>query len=173
MRKEKIILSVIVLTSLILSFLCIHNGHDWGDDFALYIEQAKAITNHSLSKLLVINKYLLNNSDATISPYLYPNGFPLLLTPIYLIFGMNFIAMKILCVLFFIAALPLIYLLFRNKFDTAVYPLLIVAAIALQGVFITFTDNISSDLPFLFFSILSLVLIERCKGTYEAQNLKS
>ena len=163
MKKEKIILSLIILLSLFLSLLCIHNGHEWGDDFALYIEQAKAINTHSLHTLYLHNKFLLDNSDTVISPYLYPNGFPLLLSFIYRVAGMNFIVMKCFCAIFFIASLPLLYILFKNKFTNSFYPLLIVSAIALQGVFISFSDNITSDLPFFFFCILSLVLIENSK----------
>ena len=166
MPSEKAIIGLIMLTTFILAAFCIHCGHDWGDDFALYIQQAQAIQHHSLHQLYTQNKFLLDHSDTVISPYLYPNGFPLLLSGLMIFAGMNLMAMKWMCALFFIASIPITYSLFKNKFESKYYPILIVAAIALQGVMLSLTDNVISDLPFFFFCMSGLMMMEKSKKLY-------
>jgi hypothetical protein len=80
-RRYVLGLSLVIVSSSALALLCIHKGHNWGDDFAQYIEQARAINNHSLDSYLQINRYAMDHSDHVVGPYLSPNGFPLLIAP--------------------------------------------------------------------------------------------
>lgn len=157
------IAAILALTS-VLIYLCIQPGHNWGGDFALYISQSKAILNGSLFELYEQNKFSMQHSIKEIGPYLYPNGFPLLLSPVLFFFGLNFIALKFFCALFFLCSIPLIVKLFKNYFSTPIYALIITSIIAFHFEFISFTDNVLSDLPFLFFSLLSFILMQR-KGS--------
>ncbi len=160
-NKEKLILTVIITVSSVLAVFCIKNGHSWGDDFSLYIAQAKSIINFSINDLYRLNKYSMQNSLYDIGPYLYPNGFPLLLSPVYYLFGLNFIVMKGFCSIFLILSIPLIYRLFKPYFSNSFYVFFIIAGYAFHNEFITFSDNILSDLPFFFFSILTLLLMKK------------
>jgi len=94
---------------------CIHDGHEWGGDFALYIEQVQAINEGSVGELYAANKYAMDNSDYEVGPYLYPFGFPLLLWPVLKVIGIHFIALKIYCGLFLLLSIPLISALFRAR----------------------------------------------------------
>jgi hypothetical protein len=153
-----------MITTGVLVSLCINNGHNWGDDFALYIEQAKSILNSSEFSLYQLNKYAMQNSIYTLGPYLYPYGFPLLLCPVYYFFGLNFTIMKGFCGLFLIMSIPLIYRLFRPYFPNAYFCFFIIPFIAFHKEFITSSDNVQSDLPFLFFSLLTIVLMKKSNG---------
>lgn len=102
----------------------------------------------------------MDNSVDLLGPYLYPQGFPLLISPVYFLFGPNFLAIKGFILFFFIGALFLIYKLFEGKFNDKTSALLLVAGIAFHPEFITFGDNILSDFPFFFFSMLCLLCIE-------------
>ena len=44
----------------------------------------------------------------------YPFGFPLLLAPVYYLFGLDLVAMKIFCLMFFVFSIPLVFHLFKH-----------------------------------------------------------
>ncbi len=163
--NASIYLALLMGFSALLCFLCIHQGHVWGDDFSLYIAQAKSLLEGTTDNLLQKNIYLTDNSEilegGPIGPYLYPVGFPLLLSGVYAVKGLDFFAMKIYCSLFFIVALPLIYHLFSAKFKDKKYGLLLTIYIALNFAFLSFMDNVLSDMPFFFSVILGMYLIEK------------
>ena len=164
MRREILILVLLMVISVFLTNLCIHEGHNWGGDFSLYVAQAKALVEGNMDVLLEKSAYTNNHSDVILGPYLYPIGFPLLLSPVYYFFGLDFLAMKMLCAGFFILCLPLIYFFFRSKLTTSAYALFVVAGVGLHESFLTFTDNVLSGLPFLFFLLLSFYFLERSRN---------
>lgn len=158
---EYILLFIIVSVSAILVFFCIHDGHDWSGDYALYIEQTQAIFNGSIDTLYEVNKYSTDRAYRVQGPYLYPMGFPILLALPYSFFGMNFIALKLFCALFFLGALPLYFYLFKASFEQYFYALCIVIFIAFHIGYIAFCDNVLSDLPFFFFCALTFLQLQR------------
>ncbi|MCH2023619.1 MAG: phospholipid carrier-dependent glycosyltransferase [Saprospiraceae bacterium] len=163
--SEKHILTITLIIALILSFLCIDQGHNWSDDFALYISQCKALLNGNIYELYHTNRFSMDNSYAHTGPYLYPLGFPILLLPVYLIFGLNLYIMKVYCLLFFVASLPLIYLIFKKLTPEKNIPLAITMLIGFNYHFLRFSDNVLSDLPFFFFSLLSIYSIQKHERT--------
>lgn len=159
-----IFLLAIIGIAAFFSVLCIHEGHNWGDDFALYIEQAKAFKNSSMENLFEMNKFSMDHSKRVIGPYLYPPGFPCLLSFILEIKGIDFVILKLFCSAFFVGSLFLVYLLFGSAFKKSYYSLFIVAGVAFHSAFLTFSDSVLSDFPFLFFCLLSLYLIQNAKA---------
>lgn len=139
--------------------LVLNDGHDWRGDFAMYVSQAQSILDGSIRELYVMNVYAMDHSETVLGPYLYQFGFPLLLAPVLALFGLNFFALKWLCSIGLIFSIPLMFRLFQPHFRSSFYPLLICAVIAFDSAYIIFCDSILSDLPFLFFSTLALVLI--------------
>jgi hypothetical protein len=162
-KNEWFFLSLVIICSLVFASLCIHKGHNWGGDFSLYISQAISVNHNSLFDLYNQNKFSMDHSEILFGPYLYPMGFPLILSVVYLFAGMDFVIMKWVGALFFLASLPLIYLIFKNYFTERKYAFALLVCIALHENFLTFTDNVLSDLPFLFFSLLAIYLMERSK----------
>lgn len=142
-------------------YCIVDDGHDWRGDFAMYISQAQSITDGTLLELYNKNVVTMQLSDTELGPYLYPMGFPLLLAPVLLIFGLNFYLLKALCCAALVLSIPLIYRILRPSISSAQLAILsVIPAIFYQEV-ITFGNSILSDLPFLFFSVLSLTVIER------------
>jgi len=162
---------LITLTAGLLCLVSIHAGHDWGGDFALYIEQARSILDGTLEQLFVANKYSMDNSSKLMGPYLYPSGLPLLLAPVYHYLGLNFIVLKVFCSLFFVLSVPVIFYLFRDGFQDVFYAFFITIMIGFHSRFIYYTDRIFADLPFLFFSLSSLLLMQRRRTGYLGQCL--
>ena len=147
----------------VLGFCCMDTGHNWSDDFALYLSQTQAIVEGNSSELLQANYFAMEHSYAHVGPYLYPNGFPILLLPIYAFWGLHFGLLKTYCLLFFVASIPLVYRIFRQLKCSTNQALSITLLVAFNYHFIRFSDHILSDLPFLFFSLLSYHQIQRVR----------
>ncbi len=166
--SEKNILFLTSMLVFILGLLCIDEGHNWADDFAMYVSQCQALQEGSMQELFERNRYAMDNSYAHTGPYLYPNGFPLLLLPVYSFFGVEtqciaslLWAMKVYCWLFFVAALPFIYLIFKQLGCSSRHSSAIVLLVGFNYHFIRFSDNVLSDLPFFFFSLWSFYCIQK------------
>lgn len=151
--------TLLMIVASALVFGTLTNGHDWGDDFAAYIMQAKSIATHSTHDFMDANRFTIDRSSATIGPIAYPWGVPLLLGLVYKIFGLNFIALKIVASLSYLFFLMLLWF-GLGKDHKVFWRVSLVGLFALNPTMLAFTDQIVSDLPFLFFSTLSIVLID-------------
>ncbi len=151
----------------------LHDGHDWGDDFALYLSESKTIiTAGSFDKLFNDNKFIVDHSQVILGPYLYPIGFPLLISPIYKLFGLNFIALKIYLIIFFIGSIAMFFLLAKKAFPKDSFLILLtVGIISINYNYLFFLDNIASDVPFMFFSFLCLYLMYKAPEKKLIQNI--
>ena len=154
------LLSVIVLISLIVGASTLTRGHQWGDDFAWYIVQAKSILDGTLDEFMEQSAFTNQQSTTHLGPLAYPWGYPLLLTPVYAIKGISPLALKLPALVFFAGFLVCLYLLMRERL-TQTESLLIVVLFAFNPMLLQFLDQILSDIPFLFFSTLSLLLMTR------------
>jgi len=159
-QKNSYVLFLIILgCSGILVFANLTQGHNWGDDFASYIMQAKSIVDFTPHNFIESNRFTIEQSSNILGPIAYPWGFPLLLAPFYSIFGLNLIAFKMVGALSFILFLGVLWHGFRKVHPPFIL-LCLVCFFALNPVLLKYTNNILSDLPFLFLSTLSIVLIQ-------------
>ncbi|TRX57794.1 hypothetical protein FNH22_15415 [Fulvivirga sp. M361] len=158
---QRSILLLIMFAVGVFSLLCIHDGHVWGGDFALYVSQAKAILNGTAHELYKENLFTTLHSVGVIGPYLYPYGFPVLISVLYYFVGMDFVLLKCYCTLFFILSVPLFYKLIGQSTENKLLALLVIFGVAFHPVYLQFSDSIFSEFPYLFFSLLSLISITR------------
>lgn len=152
------LLIIILLLSIVIGSSHLTRGHEWGDDFASYIMQAKSIVNGNMQNFIEHNSFTIYQSSSQIGPVAYPWGYPLILTPIYAIKGISPLALKLPGLFFFTGFLICFYLLMRTRL-TQIESLLLISLFAFNPVLIDFLDQILSDIPFLFFSTLALVLM--------------
>src|SRR6266540_6246231 len=152
------ILFVILLVSLVIGACTLRRGHEWGDDFAWYNLQAQSILNGTTAEFMQTSAFTNNESTTYVGPLAYPWGYPLILTPAYAIKGINPLALKIPALFFYAGFLVCLYLLLKARLTEA-ESLLIVGLFAFNPMLLQFLDQILSDIPFLFFSTLSLWLI--------------
>jgi 4-amino-4-deoxy-L-arabinose transferase-like glycosyltransferase len=132
----------------------IREGHDWGDDFSMYIRHAQNIAR---GEPYAETGYIYNPQNPDIGPRLYPPGFPVFLAPVVGIFGLDLRPMKILVLAFFIGSLLVMISLFRNVLSMS-YVAVLVLIVGLNPLFWELKDHVLSDIPFLFFALLSLRL---------------
>ncbi len=128
----------------------IRQGHNWGDDFSMYIKHAINICE---GKPYQETGYIYIPSR--LSPKSYPPIFPLLLAPIYKVFGLNLTAMKVELIIIFLISLLIIFLNFYQYLGYY-YSAIMLLIISFSPYFWDFKDNILSDLPFLLFTYLIL-----------------
>jgi len=159
-KKNLFFLGLIVLISSTISFCVLTRGQTWLDDFASYIMQAKSILNGTMAEFVRRNAFTVNQSSYPPGPAAYPWGFPLLLSPVYAVFGMNALALKLVNTLFFGLFLIVFFGLARTRL-TDVESLLLTAALAFNPALLLAHDQILSDIPFLFFCALGIFLIDR------------
>lgn len=160
-QHETKLLFVLLFIVGIIIFFTLEDGHVFGGDFAQYIEQSQAIISGDTKALYDLNFYTMENSDRNIGPYLYPVGFPLLLTPLTLLFGINFLAYKTYTLVFLLLAWWMTFILFKSRFKKPTWPLLITLMLLFNYYFIVFLDLIGSDVPYLFFALLGIWLIQQ------------
>ena len=132
----------------------IRPGHIWGDDFAMYVRHAQNIVE---GRPYADTGYLFN-PHAPVSPRMYPPVFPLLLAPVYRIFGLNLIPMKLEQVVFFVFTLAAVYAFWLRDLGQK-YALALVAILGFSSVFWDAKDNVLSDFPFLLFFYVVALLV--------------
>ena len=160
MKREKRLLVLLLVVLGIINISLFRKGHPNASDHAAYLIQTKSIVEGSVEKYSEMANFRKNNSIVIISPALYPWGFPLLLSPIYAIWGMNLFAHKTFIYIFFLVSCYFIYLLFKNKLNTK-YIFSIIILICFNPYFFFFKDWIVSDIPHMMFALMSMYLIDR------------
>lgn len=126
----------------------LRQGHYWGDDFALYIHHARNLS-EGLPYMATGN--IPNPQVPHLGPLFYPPGYPLLLSPVYKLFGLNLTALKTATVLSFVCSLLFVFLLFRDRLPYW-WNIALVACFGLNPFVWGARDEITSDLAFMLFT---------------------
>ena len=153
MKKLFEYLLVIGLLSPLL-FINIRDSHDWGDDFAGYVRQAKNIAE---GKPFYQSKFEYHEYNPSYSPPSYSYGFPMLLSPVIKAWGMDFKAMDRFMALWLVAWALLIFYYLRRHFSLFT-SLAFILLFFLNPFFFDFKASIISDLPFSFLFLLFILL---------------
>jgi hypothetical protein len=133
----------------------LRSGQPWHDDFALYVLHARNLVE---GRAYGETGFVYNPADPWHSPRVYPPGFPLLLAPLYALFGLNLDALRLVVIASAIAAVATFVALIRPLLP----PRLVLPAAALfafQPFLLRFKNLLLPDLPFLLFVLLSLHLL--------------
>ena len=150
----------VILCSGILQWATLTKGHDWGDDFASYVMQARSIVEGTERAFIEGNRFTVERSTRMIGPVAAPWGTPALLAPLYKVFGMEILPLKSLnvaCYLLFLVTLA-IGLRKRHPFP---FLALLVFFFAFNPAFLSYIDGVLSDIPFLLISTVCVFLIGR------------
>lgn len=141
----------LILLVVPLFLINLPSGHDWGGDFARYIEQAIHIAKGIPQE---VTGYVYN-PDYQMGPPAYPVGFPLLLAPVYLISG-NDISAFILFISILLSIYTIVLYLFFRRFRSVFVTILLVFTIIYSPWLLGFKAEVMSDIPFALFFILFL-----------------
>ena len=156
MRKNRI-LFVLLLLIAVFGMVTMQTGHVWGDDFAMYLMHARNIAEgHTYDQ----TGYIYNDLAPAYAPQSYPPGFPLLIAPVYAIFGYDFMPYKIFILLLFLVWLVVIYRYLRDKMPE-LYALAVIAILGFNPFLWEMRNSILSDIPAALFFTLAIVLTEK------------
>ena len=154
-----------LLCMLPLFFLNVNSTHDWGDDFAQYIHQAQYFANDNAYHQWHFES---NPLDREYAPPSYPNGFPLLISPIIAIWGFSVKPLLILITTLLLAWLWVIFKFLQRHTNTAI-ALCITLLCAYHHYIVDFKQFILSDISCALFC--SIYLYQRTKEQTKKQSI--
>ncbi|MCK4353461.1 glycosyltransferase family 39 protein [candidate division WOR-3 bacterium] len=150
-RKRRIIYLLLSVGG-ILSLLLFEPKLGTGGDNALYIILAKSLTSGQGFR----NIHFPDNSAHTY----VPPGYPTLLSPLISVFPDTFIPLKFLSIAFFMGSIFLCYQLFQ-KYTKSFIAFIATLLIAIAPNLLSLSSTILTEIPCLFFILLSLFLFEK------------
>jgi len=161
MDKKTLLIIFILIVSLsgLMLVGTLTDTHGWGDDYAGYILQAESIIEGKPRAYLESNSIALEQSSEVYGPTAYPWGYPLLLAPIYALFGLNFLALKSVAAISYLLFLVALWFVFHKEHSPPWF-LILVCLFAFNPRMLDFANIISSDLPFLLVSTIGIWIIQ-------------
>jgi len=170
-NRQKTFLQL-VLIGVIAAVYLIHlsPGHVFiNDDFAAYVMHAANLVE---GRPYTAINYVPNPKALWLAPANgYPPVYPLLLAPVYKVWGLNLRAMKVVTVLCFVAFLIIFGELTRPTISPSMrlWALLI---LSFNPVFWEHRDNLLSEFPYLMFSFASLLVVQRVYRDLAAEEFR-
>jgi len=139
-------LAVIVAIAAVLAVLLHRNGHTQGDDFALYLRQARSLFDGDIGQVVSDNRFAVLNSDSGFSPVAYPWVWPLLLSPFVHAWGLDYDRLKLVEVAVLCLWLVLLHGIVRRRIGWAPATA-IVAVFATSPLYLAHTDQLLTEIP--------------------------
>lgn len=128
--------------------------HDWGDDYAQYIQQA---LNISEGQDIGKTSYIKNPNFEIIGPTVYPNGLPVLMSISHLFNGNEIIGFLGLIAVFYILYSILSFAYFKTNLQNLAYSLVATLFLFTLPGLLGFKAEIISDIPFAVFFLASII----------------
>ena len=139
-------LATVLVGAAVAAVLLHRNGHTQGDDFALYLRQARSIFDGDIADVVADNRFSVINSGPVFSPIAYPWGWPLMLAPFVNRWGYDYDRLKLVEVAAFCTWLLLVHGVVRRRAGR----LLAIAVVAVVGTapaLLVHTDQLLSEYP--------------------------
>jgi hypothetical protein len=157
-RSHAALVALVVVGIAVFYQLGLREGHDWGGDFAMYLQHAQNIAEgRPYAEAAHVIDY---NIPVGVGPPSYPPLFPLALAPTFALRGgLDWTMLKTTVVLFFAFFLLAIYPVIRRRLGDG-RALVVLLLIGLSPYFWDIKDQILSDIPFALLVYLSLFLAE-------------
>ncbi|MEJ7719302.1 MAG: alkaline phosphatase D family protein [Ilumatobacteraceae bacterium] len=153
-------LSVLIAGIAVLAVQFHRTGHPQGDDFALYLRQARAVFAGNTAEVVADNRFAVANSDPLFSPDSYPWGFPLLLSPFVRLWGLDYERLKLVEVAVLCLSLVLIHGVVRRR-TNAVVAWFVVATLGLSSAYLAHTGNLLSEFPHVLAVVTTIWFLDR------------
>lgn len=139
-------LGVVVAVTAAVAIALHRNGHTQGDDFALYLRQARSLFDGDIAQVVADNRFTVINSGGRFSPVAYPWGWPLLLAPFVHLWRLDYERLKLLEVACLCAWLILVHGIVRRRAGR-VLALSITAVVGTAPLLLEHTDQLLSEYP--------------------------
>ena len=137
---------MVVAAAAVLAILLHRNGHARGDDFALYLRQARSLFDGNIAEVVADNRFAVINSTGAFSPYAYPWGLPLILSPFVHLWDLDYNRLKLVEVAAFCIWLVLVHGIVRRRLGR-VLGLAVTAVMATAPALLSHTGQLLSEFP--------------------------
>ena len=162
-RRIVVLVVVILVPVAILSTALHRHGQGWGDDFALYVRQAKSLIDGNVGQVIADNHVNVDSAAKPgFSPYVYPWSFPVLLAPFVRLWGLNLDKLKQVEVGCWCGFLACWFGVLRRRMPTWL-ALCTTAAAGFSLPYLQHTDSILSELPYMFALAFTLWFVDRVR----------
>jgi hypothetical protein len=141
-------LGVVVAGAGVLAVQLHRTGHTQGDDFALYLRQARSVFDGDIGAVLADNRFSVLNSDAAFSPLAYPWVWPLLLSPFVHLWGYDYDRLKLVEVALLMVWLVLLHGIVRRRIGR-LPALAVIAVLGTAPLYLSHTDQLLTEIPHL------------------------
>lgn len=139
-------LGTVVVVSAALAIGMHRNGHTQGDDFALYLRQARSLFDGDPGAVVADNRFSVIVSGGAFSPIAYPWGLPILLAPFVRFWGLDYDRLKLVIVAVWCVWLVLVHGVVRRRIGRV--PALVIAlTLGTVPALLYHTDSILSEFP--------------------------
>lgn len=139
------------------------NGHTWGDDFTLYLRQAKSLLNGNVGQVIADNHFNVDNAAKPgFSPYVYPWGWPILLAPFQRLFGLDYARLKLVEVACFVGFLLAFHAIIRRRMQQWL-AFTTVAFVGTTVAYLRHTGQLVSELPYMLFVGITFWYLDRLR----------
>jgi hypothetical protein len=156
LTRTTLLIALAILLTGLWHLATIRPGQDWGDDFAMFISHAR---NLSEGADYADTGFIYNPGQPTYAPRTYPPVYPLLLAPVYRLFGVNFEAMKVQQVVFLMLLVLVVFLNIRRQMPAA-YAGGVAVLLGLSPFLWLYKDRVMAEIPFMLFACLALHLLD-------------
>lgn len=173
-KDDFVFLTMLIIISGILLFFSLNKGHNWGDDFSVYISQGIALSEGTFKEQAVKNGQILSRNE----PFVYVWGYPLLLAVVHKIVGFdyidysNIIYYKIPSALCLVLLGIAIYLYFRRRMGKK-FAFLSALFFSANPLLISLTNEILTDICFAATTTFALLLMDYYIDSLCAPNKKT
>lgn len=138
-------------------------GHSWGDDFALYLRQARSLLDGNIGQVIADNHFNVDNAAKPgFSPYVYPWGWPLVLAPFVRLFGIDYARLKLVEVALLCAFLWTFHEVLRARMSRWV-AFGVVVSIGTTLAYLVHTDHLISELPYMVMVAITFWWLDRIR----------
>ncbi len=140
-------------------------GIGWGDDFTLYLRQARSLIDGNVGQVIADNHdNVLLAAKPGFSPFVYPWGWPLILSPFVRLLGLDYDRLKLVEVGCWLVFLGFFHALLRRRM-AGWLALGTVAVIGTSTPYLRHTGQLLSELPYLACVAATLWWLDRCRRT--------
>lgn len=158
---ERAALTVLVIVVGSLALALHRRGHSWGDDFALYLDQARSLWRGDAHAVIEVNRFnVLNAATPTFSPFGYPWGWPILLSPFVAVVGLDLDRLAVIEVVLLCLTVVALHRLVRRRAGASV-ALLVAAVVGLSPSILAHTDRLLTEIPHLLAVVVTLLWLDR------------
>jgi hypothetical protein len=142
-------------------------GHSWGDDFALYLRQARSLLDGNIGQVIADNHFNVDNAAKPgFSPYVYPWGWPMLLAPFVRLFGIDYARLKLVEVASLCGFLWVFHEIIRARMARWV-AFGVIVSLGTTLAYLVHTDHLISELPYMLAVAITFWWLDRCRHHHQ------